>query len=80
MRTPERRLEIVSFRAKLIAKPVNPSPATSADISTPNVPSAVTIPKILSDYSLYYFRNDKENEENYYSAAYCRCQKSRFLK
>ena len=48
MRTPERRLEIVSFRAKPIAKPVNPIPVTSADTLTPKVPSAVTIPKIMS--------------------------------
>ncbi len=48
MRTPERRLEIVSFRAKPIAKPVSPNPATSADTLTPKVPRAVTIPKIMS--------------------------------
>ena len=48
MRTLERRLEIVSFSAKPSANPVNPRPATSADTLTPNVPSAVTKPKIIS--------------------------------
>ena len=48
MRMPERRLEIVSFRAKPSANPVKPRPATSADTLIPNVPSAVTKPKIIS--------------------------------
>jgi len=48
MRTPERRLEIVSFRAKPSANPVNPRPATSADTLTPKVPSAVTNPNKMS--------------------------------
>lgn len=47
MRTPERRLEIVSFIAKPSANPVNPRPVTSADTLTPNVPSAVIKPKII---------------------------------
>ena len=48
MRTPEIRLEIVSFRAKPSANPINPRPATNADTLIPNVPSAVTKPKIIS--------------------------------
>ena len=48
MRMPERKFEIVSFRAKPNANPVNPSPATSADTLIPKVPSAVTKPNIIS--------------------------------
>ena len=48
IKTPARRLEIVSFKAKPSANPVNPIPATRADTLTPNVPSAVTKPKIMS--------------------------------
>ena len=35
---------MVSFTAKPRAKPVKPKPATSAETSTPNVPSAVMRP------------------------------------
>ena len=42
--TPARILEIVSLIAKPSANPVSPRPATSAETSTPTVPSAVTIP------------------------------------
>ncbi len=42
MRMPERRFEIMSFRANPNANPVNPNPATS------KVPNAETRPNIIS--------------------------------
>ena len=45
---PENRFEIVFFKAKPNANPVNPSPATIADTLIPKVPSAVTKPNVIS--------------------------------
>ena len=48
IKTPDNKLEMVSFSANPNANPVKPNPATRAEILIPNVPSAVTTPTIRS--------------------------------